>query len=189
MVERPASGQTPDGTPVLGWWNGRRPAKFRTQHTTMSGVWPDAGRSTSQGPGYRPGFGRTPAVPPPRDRGTVRGLAGRRLFRYPRGENGGELNRPETVTEKAYSTHLCSTGRAGIHTVSLRIKVPQSCVRLSQDLNQSGAQSPRGSRDLSATVARFLRETLDWAVIEDGKEVGRREGQGTVTVSSPYRPP
>ena len=53
------------------------------------------------------------------------------------------------------------------HTVSLRIKVPQSCVRLSQDLSQSGAQSPRGSRDLSATVARSLRETLGWGFIEE----------------------
>ena len=84
---------------------GRRP--FHHPRTGVpSGVWPDAGRSTTQGPGYRPGFGRTPAVPPPKDRGTVRGLAGRRLFRYPGGENGGELNRPGTVTEKAYSTHL-----------------------------------------------------------------------------------
>ena len=59
-------------------------------------------------------------------------------------------------------------------TVSLRFKVPQSCVRLSQDLNQSGAQSPRGSRDLSATVARSLKETLGWGFIEDGEDVGRR---------------
>ena len=84
---------------------GRRP--FHHPGTGVaSGVWPDAGRSTPQERGYRPGFDRTPAVPPPKDRGIVRGLAGRRLFRYPGGENGGELNRPGTVTEKACSTHL-----------------------------------------------------------------------------------
>ena len=53
VVERPASGQTPDGTPVPGGWNGRRPAKPQTLPPFLGGG--TAGVRPNPGQGGRTG--------------------------------------------------------------------------------------------------------------------------------------
>ena len=84
VAEKSSSGQTPDGTPVLGWWNGRRPAKPRTVPRSLAGGTAGGQLNSANNTPSCPGFGRTPAVPPARGRGAGRGLAGRRPFHHPR---------------------------------------------------------------------------------------------------------